>query len=68
MEYLHNRIIFYTKKGTKMNYRPARKNDLDLGLPVLRRVMDGADYERLGFTDNCGALHEAALACERPEF
>lgn len=30
MEYLHNRIIFYTKKGTKMNYRPAGKNDLDL--------------------------------------
>ena len=75
--YLHTQptsvcaIKLYSDMGFRFVTCPdigRRKNDLDLGLPVLRRVMDGADYERLGFTDNCGALHEAALACERPEF
>lgn len=45
-----------------------RKNDLDLSLPCLRRVMAGADYARLGFTENGGALHNAALSGEQPEF
>ena len=75
--YLHTQptsvcaIKLYSDMGFRFVTCPdigRRKNDLDLGLPVLRRVMDGADYERLGFTDNCGALHEAALYCEQPEF
>lgn len=75
--YLHTQptsvcaIKLYSDFGFRFVTDPVighRKNDLDLSLPCLRRVMAGADYSRLGFTENGGALHNAALSGGEPEF
>ncbi len=75
--YLHTQptsvraIKLYSDFGFRFITGPAighRRNDLDLSLPLLRRVMAGADYERLRFTETDGALHNAALSSEQSEF
>lgn len=75
--YLHTQptsvraIKLYSDMGFSLITDPVighRENHLDLGLPFLRRVMPGADYERLGFTETDGTLHSAALAGGQPEF
>ena len=75
--YLHTQptsvcaIKLYSDFGFELLTDPvigSRKNHLAESLPYLKRLMPEADYARLQFTEDGGALHDAALSGETAEF
>ena len=75
--YLHTQpssvkaIKLYSDFGFKLITDPVigyRKNDLEKGLPIMKKVMPQSDYGKLQFTNADNALLQAAFMNEAAEF